>query len=102
MLAIGEGASGSSTDMLIHRLYPSVGTLHKKFGVQKALDSQNDAIGATDAYGHAASSVSKSPGGRRLTQKTQQPCWRIRPGTSGRQESKSPLKGRIPFQWKTW
>lgn len=54
MLAVGEETSGSSTDMLVHRLYPSIRTLHKELGVKKALDSQNDAIGTTDPYGHPA------------------------------------------------
>ena len=59
VLAIGEKTSCSGTDVLIHRLYPSIRTLHKKLGVKKALDSQDDAIGAADTHGHSVRSQSR-------------------------------------------
>lgn len=60
VLAIRKKAGGSSTDVLIHRLYPSIRTLHKELGVKKTLHSQNDAIGATNTHSHSARSASTS------------------------------------------
>lgn len=102
VLAVGEATGRSGTDVLIYGLYPPVCPLHEKLRMKETLNTENDAIGAADTYSHTAHMLIPTRRPWRLTQKLQRPCWHIRPGTSGRRGSRSPLKGRSLFQWKTW
>ncbi len=86
MTTVGKEASSSKSDVLVDRLDAAVSSLDEELRMEKALNTENNTVLATQTDGNAVTRQ-RCTRQQRPTRQLPQPCWRTRPGTDGRRES---------------